>query len=161
MSALTLVRQLWRHSAWADVELFQAFSVAQPVAAAAWREYTHILGAQEIWLSRLEQRQQRIGVWPTVSLQVADVLRRSLAEGYTALLAGMSEEDLERQTSYTTTDGRPFTSSAGDILVHVALHGQYHRGKVNLLLRQEQCVPAPVDFIAFVRGAPTATTPPS
>ncbi|MFQ5740386.1 MAG: DinB family protein [Acidobacteriota bacterium] len=34
---------------------------------------------------------------------------------------------------------------------------QYHRGKVNLLLRQAGHAPAATDFIAFVRGAPAAT----
>jgi uncharacterized damage-inducible protein DinB len=38
------------------------------------------------------------------------------------------------------------------------LHGQYHRGKINLLLRQAGLAPAPVDFISFVRGVPAATT---
>ena len=28
-----------------------------------------------------------------------------------------------------------FTTPLGEILLHVALHGQYHRGKINLLLR--------------------------
>jgi hypothetical protein len=42
----------------------------------------------------------------------------------------------------------------------VVLHGQYHRGKVNLLLRQEGEQPAPTDYIAFVRGVPAAVTVP-
>ena len=46
-------------------------------------------------------------------------------------------------------------------MMHVALHGQYHRGKVNLLLRQEGLPPVPPDFIAWVRGVPAATTQPS
>jgi uncharacterized damage-inducible protein DinB len=46
----------------------------------------------------------------------------------------------------------------GDILLQVALHGQYHRGKVNLLLRDAALPPAPVDFISFARGVPAATT---
>lgn len=36
------------------------------------------------------------------------------------------------------------------------MHGQYHRGKVNLLLRQADRTPAPTDYIAFVRGVPAA-----
>ena len=40
------------------------------------------------------------------------------------------------------------------------VHGQYHRGKVNLLLRQEGMSPVPGDFIAYVRGAPAATSRP-
>lgn len=43
-------------------------------------------------------------------------------------------------------------------LLHVALHAQYHRGKVNVLLRHAELAPAATDYIAFIRGAPAATT---
>jgi len=59
--------------------------------------------------------------------------------------------------TYTNSAKREFSTALGDILVHVALHGQYHRGKVNLLLRENGLEPVPADFIAFVRGAPAAT----
>jgi uncharacterized damage-inducible protein DinB len=62
-----------------------------------------------------------------------------------------------RGIGYTNSAGRSFVTPVGDILLHVALHGQYHRGKVNLLLRQAELEPAPVDFIGFVRGVPAAT----
>ena len=81
----------------------------------------------------------------------------TLASGYSAFLATLSDDDIDRSVTYTTSDGRVFTNSVGDILAQVALHGQYHRGKMNLLLRQAESEPAPVDFIAFVRGAPAAT----
>jgi uncharacterized damage-inducible protein DinB len=42
-------------------------------------------------------------------------------------------------------------------LLHVFLHSAYHRGQVSLMVRRSGGVPAPTDFIAFVRGAPTAT----
>jgi uncharacterized damage-inducible protein DinB len=44
-----------------------------------------------------------------------------------------------------------------DILLHVALHGSYHRGQVALLVREAANKPAPTDYIGFVRGVPAAT----
>ncbi|MEK8130083.1 DinB family protein [Paenibacillus filicis] len=38
-----------------------------------------------------------------------------------------------------------------DIFIHVALHGMYHRGQINLLLRMEDKQPAWVDYILFTR----------
>jgi uncharacterized damage-inducible protein DinB len=43
------------------------------------------------------------------------------------------------------------------MLVHVALHGQYHRGQVALLLRASGFEPATTDYIAWTRGVPAAT----
>jgi uncharacterized damage-inducible protein DinB len=39
------------------------------------------------------------------------------------------------------------------------LHGQYHRGKINVLLRQSGAEPVLVDYIGYVRGAAAAVTP--
>ena len=71
----------------------------------------------------------------------------------------LRDEHLTRLVAYMTSQGRSFETAIGDILLHVALHSQYHRGKVNLLLRQSSAAPAPVDFIGFVRGVPAARTP--
>ena len=157
MSRLALVRQLWQHSAWANDELARALGATDNPPAEAWREYLHVLGAQEVWLSRLQAREMRVGVWPTMSRDEAAVLQGTLTNEFAALCGQLGEQDLDRVVSYRATDGRPFTNLVGDILVHVAMHGQYHRGKVNLLLRQGALAPSPVDFIAFVRGAATAT----
>ena len=87
----------------------------------------------------------------------AHTLRTALIQGYTQLLDRLTDSALQQLVTYTTSDGREFTNTVGDILTHAALHGQYHRGKVNLLLRQHDAAPAPVDFIAYIRGAPAAT----
>ena len=157
MSRLALIRQLWRHSAWADDELARAVRATPDPPAEAWREYLHILGAEEVWLSRLEQRASRYPVWPTLSRDEGFAFQATLARELAAYCDRLTEAELDRVVSYRTTDGRPFDNTVGDILSHVALHGQYHRGKVNLLLRQSDLAPGPVDFITFVRGAPTAT----
>ena len=58
---------------------------------------------------------------------------------------------------YRNSAGTAFDSRIDDILMHVAVHGAYHRGQVALSLRQEGVRPNPTDYIAFIRGAPTAT----
>lgn len=157
MTRLSLIRQLLQHSTWAHDELFRALTGTQGAPDQAWREYTHVLGAEEVWLSRLEQRDKRVSVWPELSPTECAAFKEKLRNEYADLQARLSEEDLDQAITYTTTDGRSFTNTIGDILVHVAMHGQYHRGKVNLLLRQADIAPTPVDLIAFIRGAPTAT----
>jgi uncharacterized damage-inducible protein DinB len=50
--------------------------------------------------------------------------------------------------------------AVGDMLLHVALHGAYHRGQIALLVRAGGSTPSPTDYIAFIRGAPAATRTP-
>ncbi|HTR76672.1 MAG TPA: DinB family protein [Gemmatimonadaceae bacterium] len=159
MEGLEHIRRLWRHAAWADAAMLDTLRSTADLPDAVLREYAHILGAEETWLSRLEGRVARAAVWPTITLDEAESLGRLLRRDYDAYLAGLTEGDLARDVSYTNSAGVPFQTPAGDILLHVALHGQYHRGKVNVLLRRAGAVPRPVDYIAFVRGVPAATQP--
>ncbi|HEU5359182.1 MAG TPA: DinB family protein, partial [Gemmatimonadales bacterium] len=58
--------------------------------------------------------------------------------------------------TYRNSAGLEFTSTVEDILLHVALHGAYHRGQVARALREGGAVPNATDYIAFIRGAPAA-----
>lgn len=135
-----------------------ALRSARHAAPEALREFAHILGTEETWLARLEQRSPRTAVWPDdVSIEDLEAIRERTKKAYEAFLAGLGEEGSFVPVTYTNSAGREFTTSVADILLHVVLHGQYHRGKVNLLLRQAGEMPTAPDYIAFVRGAPAAT----
>lgn len=157
MDAIELVRRSLAHNAWADELLFNALR-DKPSLTVAWREYAHVLGAQAVWLARLEQRPSTVAVWPTLTIDEADTLRCELATGYQNLLNGLDAGALAESVEYTNSAGQTFRTPIADILQHVTLHGQYHRGKINLLLRQGACDPAPADFISFARGVPAAVT---
>ena len=160
MSALDQIRSLLSHAAWADAAVQAALEAHASPPPLAVREYVHIVGAEEVWLSRLEARPAEAPVWPDLSLREVTALARAVRAGYAGYGDRLAESDLDRGVTYTNSAGLTFTTPIGDILLHVALHGQYHRGKVNLLLRASDLAPAPVDFIAYVRGVPAATTTP-
>ena len=155
---LTELRNMSRHTAWADEALLEAIAAAPAVPTDAAREMAHILGADEIWLARLEGRPARARIWPDESLAGLTQLAADVQRGYTNFLAQLTEADLHRKVSYTNTAGIRFENCVRDILHHVLLHAHYHRGKVNLLLRQAGLEPAPVDYIGFIRGIPAAVT---
>lgn len=159
MSALAMHRRMWEHAVWADREILHAIAEGgSAVPDEAIREFAHTLGAAEVWLARLEGRSPRYPVWPDVdSADLLEEMVRQIHESWTPFLAGLQESDLSRVISYTNSAGRAFENVVDEILTHVSLHGQYHRGKVNLMLRGAGLMPAPVDYIAFVRGAPAAT----
>ncbi|MBW3630425.1 MAG: hypothetical protein KY464_14160 [Gemmatimonadetes bacterium] len=73
------------------------------------------------------------------------------ATGLEALLSRLGEQDLPREVSYRNSAGESFASTVEDILVHLAMHGSYHRGRVALLLRQGDEEPAATGYIVFLR----------
>lgn len=150
-----MLQRLFRHNAWADEQIIIALR-RNPSHDAVRREYAHILAVEAVWLGRVGGRQATLPVWPDLSIRQCDDLRSQVRDDFDGFLQTIQPAQLDAEISYVNTAGQPFTNTLGDILLHTALHGQYHRGKVNLLLRQIGDEPMPVDYIAFVRGAPAA-----
>lgn len=157
VTALDQLRRMWRHMEWSDVLVLEALRVAGERVPDAMREYAHVIGAEEVWLARIERRPSHSAVWPSLTIEQVAVLGERVRHEYDQLLRGLSPESLTEEVRYTNSAGKSFVTRMDDILVHVALHGQYHRGKINLLLRSAGEEPAPVDFISFARGAAAAT----
>jgi uncharacterized damage-inducible protein DinB len=157
MDALDQIRRLWAHAEWADVSLLNALRGSAGAPSAAWREYAHVVGAEEVWLARLERRTPLVPVWPDLEPDQIAALGDRVRDGYRSYLAEARAAELATSIPYVNSAGRQFRTPVADILLHVALHGQYHRGKVNLLLRGSAVDPCPVDYIAWVRGVPAAT----
>ncbi|MES3035983.1 MAG: DinB family protein [Gemmatimonadota bacterium] len=153
------LRRLHDHVRWADDAVLDALASATDVPAAAAREFAHVLAAGEIWLSRIEGRAARVALWPELRIDELRQLATQVHDGYALLLSGLMPAELYRMVSYRNSAGITFETSVSDILLHVSLHAQYHRGKVNLLLRDAGLSPAPVDYIAYVRGVAAAITP--
>ena len=153
---------MFAHLRWADERTLTALRGAPPPAdcAKALEIYGHVLGAEQVWLARLRQAPATVAVWPRLDLDGCARLAQESHAGYSALLAELAPADLSREVPYTNSAGVGFRSTVQDILIHVAMHGSYHRGQVALLLRQAGAEPTATDYIAFVRGAPAATRRP-
>lgn len=152
------LRLLWEHAFWADDRVLQAIQVAGGPAEAV-REFAHLLGAEETWLARLEHRTARTAVWPDLPLESLAGHRDDIHAGIRAFLETLGEDAEDARVDYSNSAGQVFHNTVSEILLHAALHGQYHRGKINGLLRQAGKSPAPVDLIAYFRGVPAAITP--
>ena len=124
-----------------------------------WREYAHVLGAESVWLDRLLRRPARVSPCGRASSrrQRPRSPNRS-ARSTSTYLDALTAEALDAPCRTSTARGVAFETPVEDILLQVFLHGQYHRGKINLMLRQSRDEPMPTDYIAFARGVPAATT---
>jgi uncharacterized damage-inducible protein DinB len=154
------LRKLIDHLKWADRATLHALRSAPGSDSRALVLYSHILGAEAVWLARLSGRQPDVAVWPSLSLDEAATLAERNANDFDALLSSLASQETERTIVYRNSAGREFADTIEDILLHVALHGSYHRGQVSLVVRGGGGEPAPTDYIAFVRGVPAARTVP-
>lgn len=151
MTMDTLLR-LFNHMVWADERVVEGIGDGAGVAPQTLRLLSHLLAAERIWLDRLRgQHPASIEVWPDLSPDgCRDLLGRN-QEDYRQFLRDLGPEDLSRMMTYRNSTGKAFETAVGDILMHVALHGAYHRGQIAMAIRQGGEAPVNTDFIMFVR----------
>lgn len=90
----------------------------------------HILGAQTVWVSRIEG--ESLTAIPSPSLEAATV--DGLHERWRNVLATRSAEEA---ILYRRTTGEPMSSTIEEIALHVVNHGTYHRGELRGLCRTD------------------------
>ena len=151
------IDRLFAHLGWADAAVLKALEAA-PAIAERWLElFGHVLGAEHTWLARLKGIAPHVAVWPVLSLAECRRLAEENEREFRAYVAALAPADRTRSIRYTNSAGQEFTSTVEDILLHVCLHGSYHRGQIASAMRAGGSVPAPTDYIGFIRGAPAAT----
>lgn len=152
---------LFEHLRWADARTLGALRASNGQPTQARQLYAHVLGAEETWLARVEGRVPGLAVWPDLDLEQCATWAGRNHRALEALVAGLDATRLASEVAYVNSEGKAFRSGLRDILLHVALHGQYHRGQVALLLRASGFEPVATDFIAWARGAPAAVRQPA
>jgi uncharacterized damage-inducible protein DinB len=149
--------RLYEHLEWADTRVLASLRAAQNPRKRDLELFSHILGAEHVWLSRINGTTARIVVWPALSLDECERLSRENISAFNDLVSRLTPTLLGKAITYRNSAGDQFTSTIEDILTHVAMHGAYHRGQIAASLRGGGDTPTPTDYIAFTRGAPTAT----
>jgi uncharacterized damage-inducible protein DinB len=151
------IRALFVHLRWADSRALAALRASNGQPTQARQLYAHVLGAEETWLARLEGRAPALPVWPDLDIEQCAAWTERTQRGLAAVVDALDADRLGDEVDYVNSAGQAFRSTVRDMLVHVALHGQYHRGQVALLLRASGFEPATTDYIAWTRGVPAAT----
>jgi uncharacterized damage-inducible protein DinB len=62
-----------------------------------------------------------------------------------------NDTSLQQSVHYRNSAGREFDSTIGDILMHVAMHGSYHRGQIAREMRSAGREPVYTDYIGYAR----------
>ena len=142
--------RLLRYDAWANAQTLGSLREGQaPAKAVRWMG--HIVGAGALWLARIKQEPPAMAVWPELDLAGCAAGIERLAASWSRYLESLSPAGLEEGVGYRNSLGEDWTSTVGDILTHVAMHGAYHRAQIAAAVRESGGEPAYTDFIHAVR----------
>jgi uncharacterized damage-inducible protein DinB len=110
----------------------------------------HTINAHQIWIDRIEGRQDTVGVWDI--RPVADLLEQN-EHNFINSLKCIEGRYLDSLIEYKSTSGQLYVNAMHDILFHVINHSSYHRGQLNTFLRASGRQPLITDFIIYKRVA--------
>ena len=137
------------HEHWANQRLTEQLQKLGEIPEKAQRTFNHIIGAQHTWITRINDTQPMMTVWPSLMPDHWDSLFKKNHELLSVIVS--EEKNLSRVISYTNTHGGSFSNPVSEIILHLCLHSQYHRGQVITMCRDIIASPLPTDMIAFLR----------
>ena len=152
-----ILPQLFQHLKWADERAHASLVDAANPPPQTLVLFAHVVAAEHVWLSRIRGERPQVPVWPQLSLAQCAELGARNANEFLALVESLDATALDEGITYRTSAGDQFTTSLRDILIHVALHGTYHRAQIAAAVRAGGDTPASTDYIQFVRGVPAST----
>ena len=156
----TLAHGVWATGQW--WARFEQGDLGPKVYQDTLAELCHLVIAEEVWLSRIEGRElpnagpagETAPFWPAWDLSEA----RQRHAQVSASLLGLVPATGSGEVRYTDTSGHDHRGTLEDLLLHVSIHGQFHRGRASARLRAEGQLAPVGDYIVFVReggGAPS------
>lgn len=149
MNLIDFLRRQFAYNEWANREVLN--SLRRAADARSLELMAHILGAEILWMDRLQQRPQSVPVWPGLDLTTCELKAREVATSWNEYLKALTDADLSGDARYTNSKGEPWTSTVLDVLDHVILHSAYHRGQIASHMRSLGQTPAYSDFIHATR----------
>lgn len=146
------IRNMYEHLLWSNQRILETLQNMDKKNEQVINLFSHILLAEQVWLTRLKGLDSsNLPIWAEVSLESCAELANRNNQNFKKFLSGLTNPAIEQIVSYRNSKGIEFKNSVRDILTHVALHGQYHRGQINQLLRANDTEPVILDYITFRR----------
>ncbi len=156
-----LYSQLVRYKRWADRGLCDVIAGSHgrlnaQDAAILTRIFDHIYVVDKIFQRHLQGLAHGFHAPRSDDMPDLEILARSMSEiddWYVTYIGDLSERDLERPLDFVFTNGSPARMTRGEIILHVCLHGTYHRGNAGILLQKNGIKPNDDRMTDFLEAA--------
>ncbi|PKG24654.1 DinB family protein [Niallia nealsonii] len=147
------IQNMFDHLNWANQNILKTLQNIEGESQKTIHLFSHILLSEHIWFTRLKGLDSSsLAIWDKASLEICAEMVKQNHQNFYVLFSCISDNDPNTLVFYKNSMGKEFQNTIGDILTHIALHGQYHRGQINQRLRENGLEPVNIDYITFRRG---------
>ena len=156
--------QLIATKRWADRGLYDAVTqhfsrLSAEEGSIMLRILDHIHVVDRIFQHHLQGKPHAFRAPRSPELPQLDALAdsaREVDDWYASYVWGLSESDLEEPLEFTFTSGKPARMRRSEIILHVCMHGTYHRGNAGAVLQLKGLQPSRdsiTDYLEATNGA--------
>ena len=153
--------QLIRYKQWADRGLCDVVAgnldrLETEDAAILLRILDHFHVVDRIFQHHLKGRPHGFHAPRSETIAAFETLARGVRDvdaWYASYVATLRQEDLDEPLDFAFSNGTPARMTRGEILLHVCLHGTYHRGNAGLLLQKAGIAPNDDRMTDFLEAA--------
>lgn len=152
MESLDSFRQLFEYDHWANHASLGSIATLGVASERALKIAAHIVGAQRIWLGRLETPGSAPAEpWPLMTVEETGAAFSELHRRWNSFLNSLAPERLDEDLVHRNTKGAEFRVPVRDVLMQLVTHGAYHRGQIAAAVRETGGNPSSTDYIVYVR----------
>jgi uncharacterized damage-inducible protein DinB len=163
MDQISTLERVFSYKAKANDEILLAmrqFDDASPAKEIAIRVLNHTYAVDRIFAANLRQAEHGYtspnpGQAP--SLEELSAAIKASDQWYLDYVSRLEETQLAETIDFTFTDGWPGRMSREEMLMHVTVHGEYHRGQISLIMMQNSITPPGDGFTTYLHKTEAST----
>jgi uncharacterized damage-inducible protein DinB/putative sterol carrier protein len=162
MSYISTLERLFRYKARANEEIIAAmrqFDDPSPAKEMAVRAICHTYVVDRIFAGHLTGTEHGYASANTDDVPTLEELSEAITRSdrwYIDYVSRLETAQLVEMIDFRFTDGAPGRMSREEMLLHVTIHGEYHRGQVGWILTESAVTPPADAFTGWLHKAEAA-----
>lgn len=160
---MSTLERIFSYKARANSEMLAAmgqFDDASPAKEIAIRVLNHTYAVDRIFAANLRRAEHGYtspnpGQAPSLE-ELAAAIKTS-DQWYIDYVSRLDETQLAERIDFTFTDGEPGRMSREEMLMHVTVHGEYHRGQISMIMMQNSIAPPGDGFTTYLHKSEAST----
>ncbi|HVN27195.1 MAG TPA: DinB family protein [Candidatus Binataceae bacterium] len=169
MDQVSTLERIFSYKAKANDEMLAAvrqFDDASGAREIVLRVLNHIYAVDQIFAANLRRAEHGYTSPNPSRAPALEELSEAIRTGdrwYIDYVSRIDETELAECIDFTFTDGEPGRMSREEMLMHVSVHGEYHRGQLSVIMMQNSITPPGDGFTTYLHKteAPTRRRAPA
>ena len=163
MNQVSTLERLFSYKETANDEILAAmrlFDDSSPAKEIAIRVLSHTYVVDRIFAANMtgakhEYTSANASHAPTLE-ELSGAIRSAIS-GTSTMCPIWTKHSWSRRCSFTFTDGELGRMSREEMLMHVTIHGEYHRGQIGMIMMQNSITPPADAFTGYLHKAEAST----